>query len=697
MGDPVARDPLPQGTVEDRLDSWKEIAAYLRRDVTTAQRWEKREGMPVHRHLHDKLGSVYAFRFELDAWARSRKADLAAAGVESDSPPPSSELSAVAVIPQGSQQEMRGDTESRPAASTRFRRMWPLIVLAVVVPLVVVVVWVRQYTEYFWRNPVADARFERVTDFDGIEQAAAISRDGRFVAFQSDRDGQMDIWVSQLGTGRFYNLTRGRVRELVNPSVRALGFSPDGSLVTFWARQTASAGVAKIGVWAIPVLGGDPRPYLDGIAELDWSRDGSRLVYHTPAAGDPTSIRESGPNAKDQPIFTAAAGRHAHFPIWSIDQTFIYFVQGELPSAMDIWRIRASGGPPERITHHNTQVAYPVMVDASTLFYLATDGDGGGPWLFSIDVNKRVPHRVSTGLDAYTSLAASADGRRLVVTLASPKATLWRAALTDLSAGGAFGTPITLATGRPSSPRLGPDYLLFVSSSNGADSIWRTRDGTTSELWSAGDTRIIGGPELDPDGRRVAFLTEQRGKTSLSVMNADGSDAHVLASLQMRGSPAWRPDGQSLTSAAIVNGMPQLLHISLDGRESSFIKDYSVDPVWSPDGRSVVYSGPDIGTTFSLKTVSSDGRPISMPNLVLTRGARRVRFLAQQPRQLVVMRGDIEHKDLWLVDLDTASEHQLTKLPADFNVREFDISRDGREVVLERSQQQSDVLLIETQ
>src|SRR5271155_2044968 len=57
---------------EDRLDSWKEIAAYLNRDVTTVQRWEKREGMPVHRHLHDRMGSVYASRAELDAWARGR-------------------------------------------------------------------------------------------------------------------------------------------------------------------------------------------------------------------------------------------------------------------------------------------------------------------------------------------------------------------------------------------------------------------------------------------------------------------------------------------------------------------------------------------------------------------------------------------------------------------------------------------------
>src|SRR5580692_3917964 len=58
---------------EDRLHSWKEIAAYLNRDVTTVQRWEKREGMPVHRHVHDKRGSVHALSEELDDWIRSRR------------------------------------------------------------------------------------------------------------------------------------------------------------------------------------------------------------------------------------------------------------------------------------------------------------------------------------------------------------------------------------------------------------------------------------------------------------------------------------------------------------------------------------------------------------------------------------------------------------------------------------------------
>jgi len=60
--------PLKDG----RLDSWKEIASYLGRSVLTAQRWEKSEGLPVHRHAHEKQASVYAYKAELDAWRTSR-------------------------------------------------------------------------------------------------------------------------------------------------------------------------------------------------------------------------------------------------------------------------------------------------------------------------------------------------------------------------------------------------------------------------------------------------------------------------------------------------------------------------------------------------------------------------------------------------------------------------------------------------
>src|SRR5450432_3950668 len=77
MGDTISGGQSSETAHSERLDSWKGIAAHFDRDVSTVQRWEKREGMPVHRHLHDRAGSIYAFTAELDEWARSRNVRIA--------------------------------------------------------------------------------------------------------------------------------------------------------------------------------------------------------------------------------------------------------------------------------------------------------------------------------------------------------------------------------------------------------------------------------------------------------------------------------------------------------------------------------------------------------------------------------------------------------------------------------------------
>src|SRR5262252_10080799 len=64
---------MPPG---DRLNSWKEIAAYLKREVRTLHRWEAEEGLPIHRHHHKKRGSVYAYKSELEVWWSERRARL---------------------------------------------------------------------------------------------------------------------------------------------------------------------------------------------------------------------------------------------------------------------------------------------------------------------------------------------------------------------------------------------------------------------------------------------------------------------------------------------------------------------------------------------------------------------------------------------------------------------------------------------
>jgi hypothetical protein len=143
------------------------------------------------------------------------------------------------------------------------------------------------------------------------------------------------------------------------------------------------------------------------------------------------------------------------------------------------------------------------------------------------------------------------------------------------------------------------------------------------------------------------------------------------------------------------DGEPRLTRISLSGDlPVPLLGEYSVDPVWSPDGRYLVYSGRDIGTTFPVRAATADGRPYAIPSLILTRGARRLVILADSAA-LIVLRGDIGHKDLWAVDLQGHGERQLTTLPPDFTVNDFDISADGSELILDKVEDNSDMALIE--
>ncbi|MGH7779034.1 MAG: TolB family protein [Candidatus Binataceae bacterium] len=179
-------------------------------------------------------------------------------------------------------------------------------------------------------------------------------------------------------------------------------------------------------------------------------------------------------------------------------------------------------------------------------------------------------------------------------------------------------------------------------------------------------------------------------------MQADGTNARIVAdSLDLQGSPAWAPDGQSITSAADDHGVPHLFRVPLDGRSPAlFVPEYSVDPAWAPDGRFVVYSGPDIGTTFSVKAVTAEGATHPLPALALTRGARHLALLPGGPA-LVLLQGEMHHKNLWRINLETGAERQLTNLAPNFDIRDFDISQDGHELVLERVQERSDVVLLD--
>jgi dipeptidyl aminopeptidase/acylaminoacyl peptidase len=280
--------------------------------------------------------------------------------------------------------------------------------------------------------------------------------------------------------------------------------------------------------------------------------------------------------------------------------------------------------------------------------------------------------------------------------VANPKVTLWRVPITGARAELSAGRRIPLTTGNGSSPRLGAGYLLYVSSKGNDDSIWKLQDERATELWTAPDTRVIGGPAIARDGRRIAFSVRQQGQTVLYVVSDDGTDARIVTkALALQGAPAWAPDGRAITVAAVADRIPRLFNVPLDGGPPARLLDeHAVDPVWTADGRLLLFSGAETGTTFAIKAVTPEGRPSRLPVLSLNRGARHLTFLPGRG-SLVVLRGEIRHKNLWLIDLETGAEQPLTDLPADFVVRDFDIAPDGRDLVLEQVQEHADLVLLE--
>ncbi|MEO6804187.1 MAG: hypothetical protein ABI197_13190, partial [Granulicella sp.] len=80
------------------------------------------------------------------------------------------------------------------------------------------------------------------------------------------------------------------------------------SLVSFWVRSQSGPHDENTSTWAVPSLGGQPRPYLDGVAEFDWSRDGSQLAFHTSRSWDPLYVSKDGQLSDAKLVFKAADG-----------------------------------------------------------------------------------------------------------------------------------------------------------------------------------------------------------------------------------------------------------------------------------------------------------------------------------------------------------------------------------------------------
>jgi Tol biopolymer transport system component len=554
-------------------------------------------------------------------------------------------------------------------------------------------------------SPLENARFSLFTDWDGIEVSPQISPDGKFVAFLSDRDDRIDLWVSQVGTGRFQKLTADLPPLSTGGfTMRTLGFSGDGGNI--WFNASNDAGGPKL---LVPLTGGAFRPFL-GAGDLApaWSSDGNRLTYFNNAGGDPMFVADAdgadprridiGERKGQEEFFKA--GMHSHNAAWSPDGKWIYFVHGVDPTdEMNVWRVKPSGGPPEQLTTHAIAASRVAPLDARTVLYTARGADRSGPWLWSLDVERKISRRVTTGIESYTSVSASRDGKRIVVTAANPVSKLSQVPLGTSLPEERDVQPFVLPTERALAPRFGGTSLFYLSARGTGDGLWRFDRGEAVEIWQSPEASVSEPAAVAPDGQHVAIVVRRDGKRQIVIMAADGTQSRTLApSLEIQGSAGqgtadWSPDGKWIASGARDAAGAGLFLVPVDGgRPVRIVSGTAVDPVWSPDGRLVVYGGALVAGQVPLLAVAPDGTPVALPD-VRARIGGSYRFLPDGSGIVYLPRN--QSIDFWLLDLKTRTTRQLTHLANRGALRTFDITRDGTSIVFDRTNENSNIVLID--
>ena len=175
---------------------------------------------------------------------------------------------------------------------------------------------------------------------------------------------------------------------------------------------------------------------------------------------------------------------------------------------MDIWRIRPRAVTPEQLTQQSTAMNYMTALDSRTLLYMALADDGSGPWLWMLDVERKLSKRVATGLEVYTHVSASRDGRRIVATVGDENERLWSVPLLDRPR--TSRTFADIVDGSAHAPRFGGTSLFYLSAGGSGNGLWRAREGDAAEIWKSDDATLTEPPAVSPDGRQVAVVVREK-------------------------------------------------------------------------------------------------------------------------------------------------------------------------------------------
>ena len=537
------------------LDSWKEIASYLGRDVSTVQRWERSRRLPVRRVQGGKRGGVYALQSELDTWRSGTAAD--------SQPPP----------------------DSRVAA--RRRLLYQVAALGLI-GAAAAVCW-----SLVSRPANATLRFVPLASLPGEEADPAFSPDGGSVAFSYRREGasSFDLYVKTVGTGEPLRLTTTPESE------RYPQWSPDSTQIAFLRASSSD-----IGVWVIGALGGGERkiasirwPRTTGNTAVAWSKRGDSLIVadreddeHPPAlysldlaAGTRTRLTHPPPGT-----FGDA------YPVSSPTGEFLAFARQSPSRVYDIWVMARSGGEPRRVTWDQRYISGLAWTADGKHLVFVSDRGGPDPALWKVPANGGRPQSLAVLPSHSKMLAVSWRAGRIAYSRVVERSSIWRYALDEAGAGGP--ERLITASAINAMPQYSPDgtSIAFMSDRSGFMEIWvaRSDGGSPRQLtWLRGEG---GAPRWSPDGKRIAFDMRVQGNHDIYVVAADGGPVvPLIADHFENGAPSWSRDGRWIYFASSRTGKHQVWKMpAAGGPPVQVTHDGGTIAFESLDGSALYYS-----------------------------------------------------------------------------------------------------------
>jgi len=595
-------------------------------------------------------------------------------------------------------------TPAVPASRDRRVRLapWSALIMAGALAAAGVAVWLVRTAPTRYHVP-SFSRTRRLTTTPAHEFGPAISPDGKWVAYLSDARGFTDVWVKFIAGGDPATVTATAPIDIqVRSAIGGLEISPDGSSIAVQARAKGDT-KPTFDTWLIPApLGGTPRKFIETAGALRWSRDGARIVYVRPGESRGDAIVVAGANGENpRELVPARGGWHTHWPAWSADGRFVYFLRtiatwnGE-PS--EIFRVPADGGEPQAVVRTTRRALFPLPSADGGLFYAAN------PVGVDLDLwwrrsSAAEPQRLTTGIGEYAEPRMSADGRTLVSTLIE-----YRRAL--LSVPVVFDAALQLRHLTDEfdgdlepclSPRGG--RIVFSSSRSGSRNLWTADPDGSAIRPLTSDAALQERPAFSPDGRQVAFVSDRGGQSGIWIVSSDGGAPRWLTWTPVLDTLTWSPDGQLIAYAVPAGDVPELSFVSVsDGAVRRLATpDGAHSPAWSPRGDVIAYLEPrGPGRTY-LKFVNRRGDALysTLPEgPALTNG-----FLAWAPdgRRLaaVGVPGSAD-ASIWIVEPEGSQPfRKLIELTGEVRPRGITWTSDGSSLVFGRQEALSDLVLFE--